>query len=115
MIGKPQPGTARSSTHWKENPMNPKVELVYFEGCPHAQVARDVLAAALSEIGLPEEWTEWDLADPDTPECVRRFGSPTVLVNELDVTGEGPGVSAMACRADGAPGVEAVLTALRSD
>lgn len=90
------------------------IELVYFEGCPHAQPAREALESALATAGRAQSWTEWDLADPAVPERVKRYGSPTVLVDGADVTGEGPGVSAMACRADGAPEVDAILRALQS-
>jgi mercuric ion transport protein len=88
------------------------VELVYFEGCPNAEKARDVLGEAFSRLGLEEEWTEWDLTAPGCPERVRRFGSPTILVNGADVTGPGSGAVAMACRADGVPRLEQVLRAL---
>lgn len=94
--------------------MKQTIELVYFEGCPHAQTAREVLETALATAGSGQNWTEWDLAEPGVPERVKRFGSPTVLVDGADVTGEGPGVSAMACRADGAPEVTAVIRALQS-
>jgi hypothetical protein len=92
--------------------MKRKIELVYFEGCPNATVARENLAQALRFIGLPEEWKEWDLAAPNAPDWAKQYGSPTVLVDREDVTGEGPGTSAMACRADGAPAVPLILKAL---
>ena len=47
-----------------------------------------------------------------TPERFRRHGSPTVLVDGSDVTGEGAEVAAMACRADGAPSVETITDSL---
>jgi hypothetical protein len=89
------------------------IGLVYFEGCPNAKVAKENLAEAMRSGGLPEEWKEWDLMAPSTPGWVKQFGSPTVLVNGKDVTGDGPGASAMACRADGAPEVSVILKALR--
>lgn len=92
--------------------MKRKIELVYFEGCPNATVARENLAEATRSSGLQEEWEEWDLMDPESPDWAKQHGSPTVLVDGEDVTGEGPGASAMACRADGAPGVSLILKAL---
>lgn len=84
------------------------IELVYFEGCPNAERARENLASFLE----PGSWVEWNLSDEDTPERFRRFGSPTVLVDGRDVTGEGGGNAAMACRADGAPAVAVIRRAL---
>jgi len=40
-----------------------------------------MIRAALSEVGTEIGWTEWDRADSRTPETLRRYGSPTVLVN----------------------------------
>ncbi len=94
--------------------MSGEIELVHFQDCPNAHRAREALTAALSFLELPMVWTEWDLEDPGTPERFRAFGSPTVLVNGADVTGTGPGTSAMACRADGAPSAEVILRALES-
>jgi hypothetical protein len=48
--------------------------------------------------------------EDSTPADFRRFGSPTVLVDGEDVTGENAGTEAMACRADGVPSV-ATITA----
>lgn len=89
------------------------IELVYFEGCPNAERARDNLRAALEVVGAPTDWDEWDLALEATPERYRRHGSPTVLVEGRDVTGDGTGAVAMACRSDGAPSVSAIAESLR--
>ena len=92
----------------------PNIELVYFEGCPHAVKARENIRAAVSEaIGKPVEWLEWDLMAKSTPEDFKRYGSPTVLVDGHDVTGDGPGNNAMACRSDGAPSAATIADSLR--
>lgn len=85
-----------------------KIELVYFDGCPNAGRARANLASVLE----PGSWVEWNLAADDTPEHFRRFGSPTVLVDGMDITGADGGSAAMACRADGAPSVDMIRRAL---
>lgn len=91
----------------------PNIELVYFEGCPNAVTARENIRAAIAEaFGEPVEWSEWDLMAAATPEDFKRYGSPTVLVDGHDVTGDGPGNVAMACRADGAPSVAAIAASL---
>lgn len=85
-----------------------EIELVYFDGCPNAERARENLASVLQ----PGSWVEWNLSAEDTPEDLRRFGSPTVLVDGRDVTGADGGNAAMACRADGAPSVDVIRQAL---
>ena len=89
------------------------IELVYFEGCPNAQQARENLRSALESVGEPPRWDEWDLASETTPERYRRHGSPTVLVDGEDVTGDGAEAGAMACRAGGAPSIAAIAEHLR--
>ncbi len=86
----------------------PTIELVYFDGCPNAKKARESLRSALGA----ESWREWNLSSGQTPEEFRRYGSPTVLVDGRDVTGEAGGNAAMACRADGAPSPELIRQAL---
>ena len=89
----------------------PEVELVYFTGCPNVESARANLRAALSAKGLTPEWREWNQTDADTPARVKQYGSPTVLVDDQDVSGA-ESVAAMACRASGAPSVDRILRAL---
>ncbi len=91
----------------------PQIELVYFEGCPNAVLARENIKAAVEATGQSLEWSEWDLMAESTPESFRRYGSPTVLVDGSDVTGDGPGNNAMACRADGVPSVAAITDRIR--
>ncbi len=86
-----------------------EIDLVYFEGCPHAEGARESLRRALGEDGA---WREWNLSRSETPDRFRGHGSPTVLVDGEDVTGADGGNAAMACRADGAPSPEAIRRAL---
>lgn len=91
----------------------PNIELVYFEGCPNALTARENIRAAVAEaFSEPVAWSEWDLMAESTPEDFKRYGSPTVLVDGHDVTGDGPGNSAMACRADGAPSIKTITAKL---
>jgi len=85
-----------------------RIELVYFDDCPNADKARGNLRTALGT----ESWREWNLSSPETPERFRRYGSPTVLVDGHDVTGEAGANAAPACRADGAPSPELIRKAL---
>ena len=65
-----------------------KVELIYDEDCPNIADARQHLVRAFSGVSISPKWTEWDRNDPDSPEHARKFGSPTILVNGVDVSGE---------------------------
>lgn len=97
----------------------PTVELLYLPDCPNAPAAREQLRRALHAAGLPSAWTEHDLTAPEAPERVRAYGSPTILVDGRDVTGAPP-AGGSACRLypgseiRGAPGVEAIVSALRA-
>ena len=63
------------------------VELIYELSCPNIQAAREVLRQALKQANLPSIWKEWEVNHPDTPQRVRSYGSPTILVDNQDVAG----------------------------
>ncbi len=65
-----------------------KVQLLYFAGCPNLEAARQALQSALAAAGLPPDYEEVDTNAPETPEALRGWGSPTVLVDGLDVAGQ---------------------------
>jgi hypothetical protein len=97
-----------------------KVELIYDHDCPNATNARAQLVRAFAETGLPPRWTEWARGDPESPDYVRGYGSPTILVEGDDVAGIAPADEVSCCRlyADasggmqGAPAVRAIASAL---
>jgi hypothetical protein len=97
----------------------PAIQLLFFPGCPHVPAARSQLRRALELSGHATTWEELDVTAPATPEHLRAYGSPTILVDGRDVTGAGPGTEALACRlyADsdlpGAPPLSVILAALR--
>lgn len=89
------------------------IDLIYFDGCPNLEAARENLRAAVGAERIEGEWREWNLHSDNTPDRFKRFGSPTILVDGEDVTGEQGGDAAMACRVDGAPSVAAIREALK--
>jgi len=84
-----------------------RVELVYDRDCPNVPGARAAIVRAFCDVGLTPRWSEWVRTATESPERVRAFASPTVLVDGADVAGEGPRAIAGACRlylgADGRP------------
>lgn len=89
-----------------------EIDLIYFDGCPNVETARVHLREAMGADADRPAWREWKLSAEETPGRFRRYGSPTILVDGEDVTGAGGGNAAMACRADGAPGLAAIRQAL---
>lgn len=97
----------------------PTVELVYDGDCPNVAEARAQLMRALARTKLQPTWQEWRGDDPASPEHVRGYGSPTVLVDGQDVSA-GANSSGACCRlyeqADGriggAPSVDVIAAAL---
>ena len=94
--------------------MMPEVLLLYFKGCPNVEKARENIRTALEMAGLPPVWREIDMEDEATPQSLRGFPSPTVLVDGVCVkTGRStPPGGAGSCMVGGAPEVEDILKAL---
>lgn len=65
-----------------------KVQLITFEGCPHADAARESLRRSLVRAGFEPTFEDLDSAAPGTPAALRDWGSPTVLIEGVDVGGE---------------------------
>lgn len=92
--------------------MRRRVELLYDDDCPNVAAARAALRRAFQEGKTAPEWIE-------SSARTRGFGSPTILVDGVDVAGERSG-AAPACRVyadvngrlSGVPPVEQITTAL---
>ncbi len=83
------------------------VDFVYDERCPNVKAARANLMRAFSAAGLAARWTEHQIGAQDAPERVGGYGSPTILVDAVDVAGLTSGAEDC-CRLYGAGGVPAV-------
>lgn len=81
-----------------------------------ADAARDRLEAALAECGL-KDYEEIDILDPATPDDLRGWGSPTILVDGADLTGQTKGNS-INCRVyagpDGVPEESEIVARLKT-
>lgn len=65
-----------------------KVQLLSFPGCPNAENARARLLQAFSALGLAASFEEVDVSGQQCAAVLRRWGSPTILVDGRDVAGE---------------------------
>lgn len=92
--------------------MTPRIDLLYFEGCPHVGEARQRVSDALATLGAARAWTEWDVTHAHTPSKYRQYGSPTVLVDGRDVAGGARGTGA-GCVVGGAPSLALIVAALQ--
>lgn len=88
-----------------------QIDFLYFEGCPHAAPARQRLRDALSAMGAVAHWSEWDTGSASTPEPLRGYASPTILINGVDVEQKAP-TSGAGCTVGGGPSLEALRAAL---
>ena len=94
-----------------------KVQFLAFDGCPLAERARRALHRALAECAI-EDYEEVDILHPSVPSELRKWGSPTILINGVDVSGrpEGDGVG---CRiypeADGVPSSTAIIARINEE
>jgi hypothetical protein len=64
------------------------IQLLYVPECPNVGAARSALERALKSYPDAPPVTEVDVTDPGTPAHLRAWGSPTILVDGVDVAGE---------------------------
>lgn len=90
-----------------------KIQLLYFEGCPNLEPARAALRDALAAEQIDQAVEEIDVQSPATPESLRGWGSPTILIDGNDLTGAGR-TTGSSCRlyASGAPTVDQIRARL---
>ncbi len=94
-------------------------ELIYDRDCPNVEAARERLKSALAKAGFETRWQEWERSDTASPDYVKKYGSPTILVDGKDVGGALPG-DGKSCRVytdsdgnfSGVPSPETIASAL---
>ncbi len=91
------------------------IQLLYFTDCPNVELARSALGEALRAEGIEEPFEEIDVESAHAPSWARGWGSPTILIDGEDVSGQAPSTSSC-CRlyAGGAPAVDDVRERLRA-
>jgi hypothetical protein len=63
----------------------PRVEILYFEGCPNHELARVLVERLARKLAIDPEIELVEVADPDAAVALRFLGSPTVRVDGVDV------------------------------
>lgn len=63
----------------------PRVEILYFEGCPNHEAARALVERVAAELQVEPEIELVEVADADAATELRFLGSLTVRVNSRDV------------------------------
>jgi hypothetical protein len=77
----------------------PRVELLFWEGCPSHPQALAQLREAMEELGLDAEAIEVRHVDTDERAAADGFvGSPTIRIDGVDVQDPGDEPTALTCR-----------------
>jgi hypothetical protein len=78
----------------------PRVEILYFEGCPNHAPARALVERVASELRIVPEINVVEVPDAEAAPQLRFLGSPTVRVDGRDVEpgAEARGDFVFACR-----------------
>jgi hypothetical protein len=84
-----------------------RIEVLYFDGCPHARRAVAQVRQVVAELGVEAEVCEVEVRDAEEAVRLRFPGSPTVRVDGRDVD---PGAGArdvygLSCRTYGGSGI----------
>lgn len=61
------------------------VEILYFDGCPNHEAAKELVERVAAEAGVAAAVQLVDVETPEDAERLRFLGSPTVRVNGRDV------------------------------
>ena len=62
-----------------------KIEILYFDGCPNHLPAVALVRNILQQMNLPDHLIEVNITDPASAKSMRFLGSPTLLIDGLDV------------------------------
>jgi hypothetical protein len=79
--------------------MDPRVELLWWEGCPSTEPARELLSQVLDEEGLDPTSVEMREVRSGTDAERERFvGSPTIRIGGVEVAPEPEEPAGLTCR-----------------
>jgi arsenate reductase len=82
------------------------IELLFFEGCPHADPARNLLREVAAALCPAAQLAEVNVTSPERAKAVGFLGSPSIRVAGRDLEGlPSPSDATMSCRVYGDSGV----------
>jgi hypothetical protein len=100
-----------------------KVEMLYFQGCPHHEPALERVRNVLAAEGITADVLQIEVPNARAAESLRFLGSPSIRINGIDVEGLAPltGAVGLTCRAylhgsvrEGVPPAEMIRRAIRN-
>ncbi len=62
-----------------------QIEILYFEGCPNHTPTVDLVKRVIADLGVPADVEEVEVTSPNEVERLRFLGSPTVLIDGVDI------------------------------
>ena len=91
------------------------VEIQYFEGCPNSDLMTKNVKEAIAQIDTQVVFKRVLVDTPEKAEKYKFRGSPTILINGIDLEGlPEPVAGNLACRyyANGIPSVESIINSM---
>ena len=67
-----------------------KIQVLYFQGCPHHAPTVALVRDVVSQLGLAAEIEEIEVTSPEEAQRWRFLGSPSVRVNGIDIDPDAP-------------------------
>lgn len=105
---------------WRMDDM--KVQLLYFDGCPHWMVLEERLKEALDLIDDPSTTEYLQVETQDEAERLQFAGSPSIRLNGNDPFASPASATGLSCRVyatpdgpSGSPTLDQLVSALRSE
>ena len=96
-----------------------KIQLLYFDGCPHWQLAHERLGEALAAVGSSAEIERVLVDTPEAADALAFHGSPSLLIDGHDPFAQSGDPVGLTCRlyrtpdgVEGAPSVAQLVRAL---
>ena len=62
-----------------------KIEVLYFQGCPHHAPASEMVREVLDSLGCEEQVREVEVRSQAEAEAIRFVGSPSIRINGSDI------------------------------
>jgi hypothetical protein len=95
-----------------------KVEFQYFDECPNSGLMMERVKEAIARIDAQVEFITVLIDNPEKAKKYNFRGSPTVLINGIDLEGlPEPIVGNLACRyyRNGIPSVESIINSIKDE